>query len=261
MPAVRPASGSARALPHAAPRRSAPLAPDTTRPPLRLPQASRSPYIEPREVLRRYLSGRLDPVQARAFEQSVQGAPAELSKQLRLARELGRSEVTADGAAPSASPRWRPHPAWSALGLALVALILWWVAADSTNTDAALLAASYEASTGERVTVVSVPDHMAAWANAQSIPAVRLDPRAERLDLLPQLRAAEPVDWRLELTAAGGSPSWRADTLGSLRPTLSVPTDELTSGDYELRVAHAPASGSAERHLRIFRFEVWRPAL
>ncbi|MEO0422146.1 MAG: hypothetical protein AAF184_07410 [Pseudomonadota bacterium] len=237
------------------------MAPDMTRHPLRLPQATRSPYIEPREVLRRYLSGRLDPAQARAFEQSVQGAPAELSKQLRLARELGRSEVTAIVAEPNAPARWRPHPAWAALGIVLTALMLWWVTAGPADTDVVPLASAYEASTGERVTVVSVPDHMAAWANTQSIPAVRLDPRADRLDLLPQLRAAEPVDWRLELTAAGGSPSWRADTLGSLRPTLSVPADELTSGDYELRVAHAPASGSGERHLRIFRFEVWRPAL
>ncbi|MEM9384328.1 MAG: hypothetical protein AAGA68_04660 [Pseudomonadota bacterium] len=238
------------------------MAPDTTRHPLRLRQASRSPYIEPREVLRRYLSGRLDPAQARAFEQSVQGAPSELAKQLRLARELGRSEVTATVLEPSSVQRSHPHRAWSAFALLLASFVIWWAAGGAATTPRPQpIISPYEAPAGESVTVVSVPDHMAAWANAQSIPAVRLDPRAERLDLLPQLRTAEPVDWRLELTAAGGSPSWRADTLGSRRPTLSIPADEITAGDYELRVAHAPAGSGGERHLRIFRFEVWRPSL
>ncbi len=218
---------------------------------------ARSPYIEPREVLRRYLCGRLDPAQARAFEQSLRSEPGELRRQLRLARELGRTDTAAGTGDEPRLRRLTPPLLTVLLSLALVALA--WVLASPSPATVAPMAPADNAPAGERVAVVSVPDHTADWADSHSIPAVRLDTRAERLDLLPQLRTTQPVDWRLELTPVGSSQGWRGDTLGSLQPTLSVPAAQLPSGDYELRVAHTPAQGG-ERHLRIFRFELWRPA-
>ncbi|MEO0974778.1 MAG: hypothetical protein AAFX85_16950 [Pseudomonadota bacterium] len=215
---------------------------------------TRPAYIAPREVLRRYLSDQLDAAQTQAFEQSVHSVPGELAEQLRLARELGRTESHPG----YARARWRfGRIAGFALAIAVVLASL---VAVLRPTPSDVVALTRDASTAALdnaiATVVSVPDQMSD--DSQRLPAVRLDPRAERLDLQPQLRTADLVDWSVELAATDGSRRWRAQTLGSLRPVLSVPAKELSPGDYELRVTHIPLGGG-ERHLRVFRFELWQP--
>lgn len=213
--------------------------------------------LEEREVIERYVQGRLEGEEASAFEAHLLEC-SECFEKVRWSEDLGRAlraaaaEDLARAAGRAGILAWLTRTAggraaaW-ALGLALVA------------TPTALWVREHARVHELAAPRVNVPVFELGATRDGMVNRVSLGSSAEWIVLVLSLPTVEDESYRAVLRRGDGQELWRGDGLvpdAGDRLVVSFPSTRLEPGGYELEVAGSGEKASA--HEETFRFEVGR---
>ena len=192
-------------------------------------------FIVEEELIDDYIADRLSADERKAFESFFMNSP-ERQEQFSIANALrvyiGDAKETETQSLPEVKRRW-PFAAISLAAAALVIVALVWLAVSLRP-----------GSTGRSLSVVLTPGGQTRESG--TVQRIAIEPGTDSLDLNLKLTRNEYQKYRATLLNSDGGTIQINDNLSGPTPLVSIRTQQLPPGEYQLKVDGLNANGTFE---------------